>query len=571
MADKKRIVILGGGFGGLYTALELERQLAGRSDLDVLLVSADNFFVFTPMLHEIAASDLDLTTAVNPIRKLLKRVRFFCGQCESIDVDRRSVRLWHGDDQHHHDVEFDHLVVGLGAVTSFHGLPGLKGRAMTMKSLGDGVALRNRMIANLEEADFECCADKRERLLTFVVAGGGFAGVETAGAINDFLHHSLRFYPNLSRKDVRILLVHSGNVVLPELSERLGTYAQRQLTARGVEIRTGTRVAEYAGEHVVLSDNTRIRTDTRVWTAGLSPHPLVASLNCQKDRGRIKVDACLRAIGAPAVWSLGDCAAVPDLRTGGIHPPTAQHAIREATCLARNLCATFDGREPQPFRFRTIGQLASLGRRTGVASIFGLNFSGFIAWWMWRTIYLSKLPRLEKKVRVALDWTLDLVFSKDLVQFKTAAAPHTSHSVRQPARAMLSSIVKSELGSLRDRQNTVTAGPPGASKAWMPASVGVPPASSYVLTQCGESMPASMTCRELIGFLDDYVDGKVVGAAKVAFDSHLLVCGDCREYLRTYGDTMKLTRGAGAMADETAAGVPEGLVRAVLAATKPLP
>jgi NADH dehydrogenase len=419
-----RIVILGGGFGGLYAALELEKSLRRRDDLEVILVNRDNFLLFTPMLHEVAASDLDLTHIVNPIRKLLRRVTFFCGDVEAIDVGNRRVAVSHGEEHHHHELEYDHLVVGLGCVTNFYDLPGVARKAMTMKSLGDAIDLRNRIIANLEEADFECCAALREQLLTFVVAGGGFAGVETAASINDFVREALPFYPNLSEDQVRIVLVHSGNVVLPELSEKLGRYAERKMVQRKMEVRTGVRVARFEDNHVHLNDGTRIRTCTLVWTAGTSPNPLVQGLPCDLDRGRLKVNEFLEATSHPGVWALGDCAVVPDLRTGNPHPPTAQHAIREGRTLARNIVATIDGRRKTPFTFKTLGQLASLGRRTGVASILGVNFSGFVAWWLWRTIYLSKLPRFEKKLRVALDWTLDLFFSKDLVQFKTRKDAH---------------------------------------------------------------------------------------------------------------------------------------------------
>src|SRR5262245_61680099 len=229
-----RIVILGGGFGGLYTALELERTVARPGRAEVTLVNRDNFFLFTPMLHEVAASDLDLTTIVNPIRKLLKRVRFFHGDVEGIDLERRTVTVSHGDEHHHHELPFDHLVLGLGAVTNFWNLPGLAERALTMKSLGDAIHLRNRLIANLEQADFECCAHVRAPLLTFVVAGGGFAGVETIAAVNDFLREAVRFYPNLGERDLRLVLVHSGDLILPELGPDLGRYAQGKLAARGV-------------------------------------------------------------------------------------------------------------------------------------------------------------------------------------------------------------------------------------------------------------------------------------------------------------------------------------------------
>jgi NADH dehydrogenase len=429
-----RILILGGGFGGIYTALELERLVGDDSSIVVTLVNADNFFLFTPMLHEIAAGDLDITTIVNPIRKLLKRVRFFCGGAESIDLHNRMVRVWHGDDQHHHDLEYDHLVLALGSVTNFYNLPGLEQHALTMKSLGDAIALRNRAIAHMEEADFECCASLREALLTIVVAGGGFAGVETAASLHDFLDEAVHFYPNLTREQIRIVLVHSGEVILPELSPKLGRYAQRKLAARGVDIRTNVKVARIDGDIVHLTDGSTIASRTVVWTAGTTPNPLLADLPCGLERGRVKVNEFLEVPEWPGVWSLGDCAVVPNIKSGKPHPPTAQHAIREGRRLARNIVATIRNQPCKPFTFATLGQLASLGRRTGVANILGVNFSGFIAWWLWRTIYLSKLPRLEKKCRVALDWTLDLVFSKDLVQFKTARAPHLAGEVHSHDR-----------------------------------------------------------------------------------------------------------------------------------------
>ncbi len=423
-----RILILGGGFGGLATAMELDRSLARRPGVEITLVNGDNFSLFTPMLHEVAASDLDLTHIVNPIRKLLKRVGFFCGEVESIDLQRKLVAVWHGDDHHHHELPYDHLVIAMGSVTNFYGLPGLSERALTMKTLGDAIGLRNRIIANLEQADFECCADQRRHLLTFVVAGGGFAGVETAASIHDFILEALHFYRNLAPEMVRVVLVHSGEIILPELSPRLGAYAQKKLAARGVEIITKARVASLDDQGVHLNDGSTIVTSTLVWTAGTCPNPMLADLPCPQERGRITVDEYLAVPGVPGLWAVGDCAVVPDPRTGKPHPPTAQHALREGRRLARNVAAEVLGRSERkkPFRFRTLGQLASIGRRTGVANVLGVNFSGFIAWWMWRTIYLSKLPRLEKKVRVALDWTLDLVFSKDLVQFKTARAPHLS-------------------------------------------------------------------------------------------------------------------------------------------------
>ncbi len=415
----KHVVILGGGFGGVYVALEFEKLLPRGADFDVTLVNRENFFLFTPMLHEVASSDLDMTNIVNPIRKLLRRVEFFHGEVESIDLVQREIRVVHGQTHHVHTLPYDQLVLAFGSVTNFYHLPGVAERALTMKTLGDAIFLRNRMIAQLEEANFECAASLRKPLLTFVVAGGGFAGVETIAGMNDFLREALQFYPHLRPDMLRLVLVHSGEVILPELGEQLGRYAHGKLSARGVEIRTNTKVVEMSDQDVCLSDGTHLTSTTLVWAAGTAPNPLLATLPCQTKSGRVLVNDCLEVPNWPGVWALGDCALIPDQLTGGYHPPTGQHALREGKIVARNVTAALHGRIKQPFRFRTIGQLAAIGRRTGVARILGFNFSGVIAWSLWRAIYLSKLPRIEKKVRVILDWLLDLIFSKDLVQFQT--------------------------------------------------------------------------------------------------------------------------------------------------------
>ncbi len=413
---RRKIVIVGGGFGGVYAALELDKWLFRHPDVDVTIVNRDNFFLFTPMLHEVAASDLDITNIVNPVRKLVSNMEFFDGDVERLDLEARTVTVSHGDG-HTHELPYDHLVLSPGSVTNFFNLPGLEERAITMKSLGDAITLRNRMIQQLEEAETECGAPDRDHLMTFVVAGGGFAGVETLAGMNDFVHQALKFYPHILKEKVRMVLVHPGEVILPELSEKLGRYAQEKLVQRGVEIRAKTKVAAVTERGVRLSDGTEIDAATIIWTAGTQPNPLMRTLPCRLEKGKVCVDEYLQVPGFPGVWALGDCALVPDVRTGGFHPPTAQHAIRQGRVLARNILAELRGTAKRPFSFKTIGQLASLGRRTGVAQVFGFQFSGFLAWWMWRTIYLMKLPRLEKRLRVALDWTWDLVFSKDLVKF----------------------------------------------------------------------------------------------------------------------------------------------------------
>lgn len=417
---KNRVLILGGGFGGLYAALEFEKRR--DPGFDVTLISQDNFFLFTPMLHEIAASDLDLTHIVNPMRKMLRHVHFFEGEIRSIDVAKRQVVVSHGFDQHTHSLEYDHIVFALGCVTNFYNIPNLMETAVTMKSLGDAIGLRNRLIEHLEEADTECAANDREPLLTFVVAGGGFAGVETIGSINDFLKEALPYYSNLKPEMIRVVLVHPGEFVLPELGEELGRYASRKLAERGVEIRPNTKIKAVTSTGVELTDGTRINTGTLVWTAGTAPHPLLEQLPLPKERQRLKVNAAMGVEGYPGIWALGDCAMIPN-EHGGYQPPTAQHASREGKVLAHNIVANTHGKDLIPFRFNTLGLLASIGRRTGVARILGVNFSGFVAWWLWRTIYLLKLPRFEKKLRVALDWTLDVFFSKDFVQFLHQRSP----------------------------------------------------------------------------------------------------------------------------------------------------
>lgn len=414
----KRILILGGGFGGVYAALRLEKLLAAKltsGEVEVCLVSQDNFFLFTPMLHEIAASDLETTNIVNPLRKLLRRTRVLVGEVSRIDLPGQTVFVSRGYQDQPLELGYAHLVLALGSVTNYFNLPGLTELALAMKSLPDAIQLRTHVIQRLERANSESSLSERRSLLTFVVAGGGFAGVETVAALNDFVREALRYYPNLREEMLRVALVHPGAVILPELGESLGRYAQAVLARRGVEIRLNTRVMSMTEEQILLTDSLPLPASTLVWTAGTIPHPLLSQLPCARERGRVVVNRFLHLPEWPNVWAAGDCALVPDLkRPGKFHPPTAQHAIREGRVVGDNIAAALAHRTLRPFSFRTIGLLASLGRRTGVARILGFNLSGFFAWWLWRTIYLSKLPGLDKKVRVAFEWTLDLLFRKDV-------------------------------------------------------------------------------------------------------------------------------------------------------------
>jgi NADH dehydrogenase len=417
---KTKIIIAGGGFAGLYAAKYLNKHLARRPDIEVTLISRENFILFTPMLHEVAAGDLSPGDIVNPLRRILRHVNVVEAEVDAIDLTARKVHCRAGVRNMELEFEFDHLLLAMGSETNFFDNAGVRDWAVTMKSLSDAALLRNQMVALLEEASLEKNEATRRELLTFVTAGGGFAGIETTGAVNDFVRETVRFYPSLREEMIRVVVVHPGQFLLPELGEELGRYTESKLKARKVEIFKGLRVAGYDGSVVKLSDGSSINATTLIWTAGVKPSAAIESLGCKKERGRLLVDEYLAVPGVSGLWAAGDCAAVPDgYERGKFFPPTAQHGMREAITAAKNIEAAVDGRPPKPFVFTTLGQLATIGRRTGVAMVFGFKFSGLIAWAMWRSIYLMKLPGLAKKLRVMMDWTLDLLFGRDIEQMIT--------------------------------------------------------------------------------------------------------------------------------------------------------
>ena len=416
-----KIVIAGGGFAGLYAAIHFEKRLARRVDVEVTLISNENFILFTPLLHEVAAGDLYPGDIVNPLRRILRHVRFAGAEVQAIDLDARRVSCVHGVEKNEIQFEFDHLLLTLGSETNFFNMDGVRDWSVTMKNLSDAALLRDRMVALLEEASLQSDDDARRQLLTFVTAGGGFAGTETTGAVNDFVRETVRYYPQLREEMIRVVVVHPGNFILPELGEELGRYAERKLRNRKVEVIKGARVANYDGAVVTLSDGTSIPAATLIWTAGVKPSPVIDSLPCQKERGRLLVNENMGVPGVSGLWAAGDCAAIPDVASGAgkFYPPTAQHGLREGVMVAKNIEAAILGRPQKPFRFRMLGQLASIGHHTGVAMMFGIKFSGFIAWWFWRSVYLMKLPRLARKLRVMASWTLDLFFGREIEQMIT--------------------------------------------------------------------------------------------------------------------------------------------------------
>ena len=417
--EKIRIVILGGGFGGLEAARYLDESAAKRGDVEVTLVSRDNFTLFTPMLDEVAAGDLEPAHICNPLRRLLRRVTVLTGEIRAIDLAARRVTISYGMGELTCELPFDHLVLALGSETNYFGIPGIAEHALGIKTIGDAIILRAAVIEMLEAASVEPDPGRRKRMLTFVVAGGGFAGVETVGAINDLARESLQQYGRVDPREVRVVLIHGGKVILPELGEELGLYAQEKLRKREVEIKLETKVIAYAHGAVHCSDGEAIPAETLVWAAGVSPSPIVKSMPFELLGGRVVVDPTLEVLRFPGVWAVGDCAAIVDPTSKLPYPPTAQHAIREGRRAGKNIWARLNGKPTIPFKYEAPGQLAEIGRRTGVAKIFGLKFSGVVGWALWRAIYLMKLPRMEKKLRVGLQWALDVVFERDLGQFIT--------------------------------------------------------------------------------------------------------------------------------------------------------
>lgn len=435
-----QVLIAGGGFAGVYCARALASELGGESRSRVAVVADQNFMVFQPMLAEVAGSSLSPQHVVNPIRRICRGVTVLRGTIQSIDLPKRQLTLNAGNFTRDVTLGFEHLVLALGGIVDLSRVPGMPEHALLMKTVGDAQELRGMVIDRIEEANLQLDPSVKRRLLTFVVVGGGYSGVETAGQIHDLIRDVNRFYPRIAQPDFRVVLIHSGAHLLPEIGEKLGAYCGANLSARGIEVILNSRVTSMTASRVKLQDGRTIETHTVVSTVGNAPNPLLTELCRQNNfacfKGRVMTEGTLRVIGQENVWAAGDCAAVPmdeagkkeedgpvgspvDQRT--FCPPTAQFAYRQGELLGRNLAAVIDFRPEalEPFTFTGLGELASIGHRRAVADIFGLKFSGLFAWFMWRAIYLSKLPGLERKLRVLLEWTLDLFFPRDLTLLQT--------------------------------------------------------------------------------------------------------------------------------------------------------
>jgi NADH:ubiquinone reductase (H+-translocating) len=412
-----RIVVLGGGFGGVAATRELDRLAGHQPGVEITLVSRDNFFMLTPLLFEACSGALELRHCAQPIRPALRNARFVEATVNEVNVERRVVHAVAVEGAAY-ELPYDHLVVALGATTNEALIPGSE-TAFTFKTIADALVLRNHLIERFERADAASDAALRRRSLTVVVIGGGLVGVELLGELTAFADDVLRYYPRLRREEVRFHLFEAGARVLPEIDQKLGDAAAKVLRKRGADIRASTPVRSIEPGRVHLANET-IEAATIVLAAGIVPNAAAAGMPVEHDaRGRIAVDATMRSRSHPNVWALGDCAAIPG-PDGRPYPALAQHATREARRVARNVAAAAAGRAPEPFIFRPLGTMASLGHSSAVAQIFGMRLTGFLAWWIRRTYYLFQMPRWDRRLRIVLDWTVALFFRPDITKVDLA-------------------------------------------------------------------------------------------------------------------------------------------------------
>jgi NADH dehydrogenase len=473
ITNRKRIVILGGGFGGVSVLKKLQNHFQTDVSVDITMVSKDNYLLFTPMLHEIASGMIETRHIVTPIREFCNRSRFYCAAVKNIDLERKEISIRSStssasalaeiiggsssnlsttatnilESKTPSCINYDYLVIALGSETKFFGMSDIQQNAFTIKTIIDAINLRNHIIYLLEQSDqlllsssavpaanidnihgytynAKTLAELQKKLLTFVVVGGGFAGVETAGEINDFIRDSVKeYYHNIDRNNIRVIVVHSGDRLLPEMSKELSEFALERLRKSRIEIILNQRVTGATPNTVSLKDGTTIPTKTIIWSGGVAPSSLLTGISCEHDHksGRITVDKYLELPNYNGVYAVGDCAYIIDPSSGNPYPPTAQHAIREGAIVANNIVASIEGRleDRKIFDYKTKGMMASIGKRTGIGNLLGIEVQGLLAWLIWRSYYLVHLPTLQKKIRVLADWIIDMFFKRDVTMLKT--------------------------------------------------------------------------------------------------------------------------------------------------------
>jgi NADH dehydrogenase len=429
VGKKKKIVILGGGYGGVECTRKLEEYFKNEDDVEIVLISEDNFLLFTPMLPQVAAGMLATRHIVMPIRTIVKKTTFYEGRVKNIDPYGKIVNLWGTDEKRGVSIHYDFLVVSLGSETNFFGMSDLEEHAYTMKTLNDAMTVRNRVIDMLEQAENESNPILRESLLTFVIVGGGFAGIETAGELMDLLLDAAKYYPKIDKNDIKVVVLEALPNILPGFDEKLAKFAHRLLNKHGIEIKLKTAVTSFDGFEIKMKkiieksenqdpETEAIQTRTVIWTAGVTPVNTIKRSMFKTERGKIIVNDFLEVADFPGVFAIGDCALFLDPKTERPFAPTAQLAEAQAKTAAYNLHSLIRNEKMKKFEYESRGQMAIIGKRNGVASIFGMNISGIWAWFLWRNVYLSKIPRWDKRLRVFLDWTIDLVFDRDISRLK---------------------------------------------------------------------------------------------------------------------------------------------------------
>ncbi len=416
-----KVVIIGGGFAGVFAAKHLSDMSKG--DVDIELISDRNYFVFQPLLPEVASGVINAQDAVTPLRLLLPKVKVRLAEVKGIDTQAQTIQLVQGRQRILHDLPYDQLVIGSGQITDLSMFKGFEQHSLTMKDLSDAYLLRNKVIQNFELADVTDNQELKKRLLTFVVAGGGFSGVETIGELQDMIHQTLRYYPRISKQEVRLILVQFADRILPELPEKLSLYAHNKLVKRGVEILLKTGVTSATSTSVTTSHGDVISTNSVITTIGNGPSDFVKSLGIELVRGKIPTNRELQVEGLNNVWSLGDIAAIPLEEKGKYAPPTAQCTVREARLLANNILADLKQKPLSSFCFSSKGALASLGGYSAVGNMMGINLYGLPAWFLWRGFYMAMLPGVATRIRVALNWAFDYVMPRTIVHMEQAK-PH---------------------------------------------------------------------------------------------------------------------------------------------------
>ncbi len=430
---KNRVVVAGGGFGGVYTAAALEKATASAQDTDITLISRDNYLLITPLLFEAGSGVLDPRHVVCPIRQLLNRTQFIMADVTHIDVESHRIDALHQSGGHRYHVEYDQLVLAVGGITNRAIIPGSE-HAMAFKTLADAIALRNRIIDAFEQADVESDPARKKQLLTIVVIGAGLVGVELVGELTEFLSNICDTYQHIRYEEIKVLMCEAGATFLKEMPNGQAAFAKTVLEKRRVEIRINTPVAEISPQGVTLKDKTFIPANLTLLCAGLGSHPLLAELPIPTQHGRIVVQPTMQCQQRPEIWAIGDCAWIPDPE-GKPYPQLAQHALREARVLADNICRNGRGEPLAPFVYKSLGTLAALGHYDGIGRGMKLQVRGFAAWWVWRTYYLSQMPHWSRRLRVIIDWTVALFFHYDVVKLDMNSSAHTELKEDDPAEA----------------------------------------------------------------------------------------------------------------------------------------